>query len=304
MNVLTITQSDIFNAIELADLADSTRYQYRKAIRNAVEAGVNLADADQLAAYAQGLKKSSRAFLKSALRLWSNGIVSKAKAGATPDNVNAVQATVYRVEALQEAITVKDDQGQKAHIWLSQAEVKTLLGTCNAKTIQGRRDRVVLALLVGAGLRREELANLTFDDIKQQPVKGKVRTVLDVTGKGAKDRTIPVSDALAALLDEWAGAVGSRGYVARSVSKGGAVGDSISAVGIFHIVNSAGQEIGQPELAPHDLRRTYAQIGYEAGVPITQISKLLGHANIATTQRYLNLDLDLDTTISDFVPIV
>ena len=45
-----------------------------------------------------------------------------------------------------------------------------------------------------------------------------------------------------------------------------------------------------------------AQLGYEAGVPITQISKLLGHATVATTQRYLNLDLDLETTISDFIP--
>jgi site-specific recombinase XerD len=38
------------------------------------------------------------------------------------------------------------------------------------------------------------------------------------------------------------------------------------------------------------------------GIPITQISKLLGHSSIATTQRYLNLSLDLETTVSDFVP--
>jgi integrase len=60
--------------------------------------------------------------------------------------------------------------------------------------------------------------------------------------------------------------------------------------------------IGKPELQPHDLRRTYAQLGYEAGVPVTQVSRLLGHASVATTQKYLNLDLDLETTISDFVP--
>jgi len=60
--------------------------------------------------------------------------------------------------------------------------------------------------------------------------------------------------------------------------------------------------MGKLELAPHDLRRTYTQLGYEAGIPITQIGKLLGHASIATTQRYLNLELDLETTISDFIP--
>ena len=80
------------------------------------------------------------------------------------------------------------------------------------------------------------------------------------------------------------------------------MGKSLSAVGIFRIVRGAGEAIGKPALAPHDLRRTYVQLGYEAGVPITQISKLLGHANIGTTQRYLNLDLDLNTTVSDFIP--
>jgi integrase len=56
--------------------------------------------------------------------------------------------------------------------------------------------------------------------------------------------------------------------------------------------------------AAHDLRRTFAKLGYEAGVPITQISKLLGHSSVATTQRYLNLELNLEITISDFIPLV
>jgi integrase len=79
-------------------------------------------------------------------------------------------------------------------------------------------------------------------------------------------------------------------------------GDRISAQGIFGIVRRRGTTIGKAKLAPHDLRRTYAQLGYEAGVSITQISKLLGHSSLETTQRYLNLDLDLSSTVSDFVP--
>ncbi len=51
------------------------------------------------------------------------------------------------------------------------------------------------------------------------------------------------------------------------------------------------------------LNRTYAQLGYEAGVPLTQISTLLGHANLATTQKYLNLALDIEQTVSDFIPL-
>jgi integrase len=61
--------------------------------------------------------------------------------------------------------------------------------------------------------------------------------------------------------------------------------------------------MGRPNLEPHDLRRTFAQLGYEAGVSITQISTLLGHATVETTQRYLNLELDLEMTASDFIPL-
>jgi integrase len=59
--------------------------------------------------------------------------------------------------------------------------------------------------------------------------------------------------------------------------------------------------MGVPRLATHDLRRTYAQIAYDARISIVQISKLLGHSSIAVTQRYLNLDLDPERTASDVI---
>lgn len=295
-------QNDILALIDSnPKLQPTTKAQYKKALSNYLQTGNSLADAEALAGYAAGLPKSGRAFLKAAIRLWGDNVSLQAKAGATPDNVAAVQATVYRIEALNQAIQVEQAKGQKAHTWLTQTEVKKLLDTCDTGTIQGKRDRLILGLLAGAGLRREELAQLRFDNIVLQPVAGKLRTVLNVTGKGAKDRAIPINDRLAAALDEWAGVCGG-GHVARSVSKGGELGDSLSTIGIFQVVRQAGQAIGKPALAPHDLRRTYAQLGYEAGVPITQVSKLLGHSNVATTQRYLNLDLDLETTVSDFIP--
>ena len=81
------------------------------------------------------------------------------------------------------------------------------------------------------------------------------------------------------------------------------IGESLSDVATFYILQKHGAEISIPELAPHDLRRTFAQIGYDAGVPITQISVLLGHSLVETTQRYLNLELALDVMASDFVPL-
>ena len=305
MNAIITTDPtvDTFShLIERTDLQPTTKAQYIKAIRNAVNEDVNLADSEQVKEYAATLKKSSRAFLKSALRLWSKEIESQAKGSATPDNIAAVQATVYRVEALNDAISVSQTKGTKAHTWLTQAQVRELSRFCDGDDLRCQRDRVVLALLVGAGLRRAELATLRFDALIHQPVNGKLRLSLNIQGKGDKARTVPLADHIAAILDAWHGPTGGMGFVARSITKGGALGDSISPQGIFGIVAKAGAAIGKPELAPHDLRRTYAQLGYEAGVPVTQISRLLGHSSIETTQKYLNLELNLESTVSDFIP--
>lgn len=303
MNVLTTTQplkSDIIRMIATHPrLADSTKMQYTKAITNYLDTGHSLTDADALAHYAMTLPKSSKAFLKSAIRLWTGHMAKGAKtqADGTPETVAKIQSTLWQLDSINDAIQVEQSKGQKAHTWLTQKEVKQIVSQCD-DTLTGKRDRVILSLMLGAGLRRSELAGLTFDNIKQQGG----RTVLEVAGKGTKDRVIPISEKLASLLDNWRKISGD-GCIARSLGMNRELGDSLSDVQIFRIVRQYGEKINQPKLAAHDLRRTYAQLGYEAGVPITQISKLLGHSSVATTQRYLNLDLDLETTVSDFVPI-
>jgi integrase len=131
--------------------------------------------------------------------------------------------------------------------------------------------------------------------------------------KGTKNRVVPISDRLAAAIEAWSRLVVGDGPILRALARNGEAGDSLSGVGLFYIVRNYGRQLARVEkqdgrrqqlrqLARHDLRRTYAQIGYESGIAITQISKLLGHSSVTTTQRYLNLELDLETTISDFVP--
>jgi len=129
-----------------------------------------------------------------------------------------------------------------------------------------------------------------------------MRTVLDIRGEGKKDRAVPIFDSLANAIDEWVAIVGGEGYVLRSLGRNQEPADSMTATALYYLVRRRGAEIGKSDLAPHDLRRTYAQLGKGAGISITQISKLLGHASVETTMRYLNVELDLETTISDFVP--
>ncbi|MFW6070452.1 MAG: tyrosine-type recombinase/integrase [bacterium] len=298
----------IVEAIERSDLAPSTKRKYVGEVRKYVATGASLTDAEALASYAADLPKSRRAFLKAAVSRWAEAMATQVKAQATPDNLDQVQATLYRFEALQSAISVSASNGTKAHTWLSPAQVRRMM-QLPGQDLAGRRDHVALALLVGAGLRRLEAVRLSFDDVGLQAAGKVERTVLEVDGKGAKLRVVPVSTELAATIAGWGerlslhGTPGGSGRILRSVDAQGQVGDSLSAVGLFNIVRGYGRRIGVPTLAPHDLRRTFAQIAYDSGVPITQISKLLGHASVATTQRYLNLDLDLQTTASDFIPL-
>ncbi len=289
-------------AIDRAGLGKQTTAKYKTELQRMTAAGVSPMDADQLAEYADGLKSSRKAFLKAGLNIITREYERKAKGSATPENIGQVIAAVYRLEAMRGAVKVKARNGDKAHNWLSKMQVKEMTALCE-DTARGRRDWVVLGLLLGAGLRREELAALEFTALKQQPRRGGgMRDILEVTGKGEKTRVIPISGLLARRIRAWRDEVGG-GYIARSVNKGGRIGGALSAVGIFKITAAYGDKIGAPGLAPHDLRRTYAQIAYDAGIPITQISVLLGHSSVTTTQKYLNLALDIETTASDFIPL-
>jgi len=286
-------------------LQPSTKHQYIKAFENFLATGGSLTDPQALTEYALTVGSSTRSFLAAAVTRMAQELEQLAKGSATPENIAVIQAAVFRAQALQSAIKTQQPRGEKAHAWLSYHEAEQLLGACyqrpNGKKefeIYTLRDRLAIGLMMAAGLRREEAASMRFTDI----IKQDKRYVLNVTGKGAKSRVVPISDRLAEAIVDWQFLIDTEGLVLRSLGRNRIPGDSISTTGLYNIVQKRGSMIGKPDLQPHDLRRTYAELGRRAGVPISQISKLLGHASIETTQEYLNIELDLETTISDFVP--
>jgi integrase len=287
--------------IEAAPLSPATKAKYLSVLRAYLDAGGDLADPLALAAYAAAQPPGHRRMLKAAVGKWADRLATVVRSSATPETIAAVDATLHRLAALKDSFEAHKARGVASHIWLSARQVRKLL-TLVPTGIEGDRDRAALGLLVAAGLRREEAVSLTFEDLHYKPYGDKMRAVLVVKGKGSKTREVPISDTLAGHLDAWGRHVGFAGKIVRSLGKDSTPGASMSAVGLFQLVQRYGKLIGKPELAPHDLRRTYAQLGFEAGVPITQISRLLGHAGIATTQAYLNLELDLAATASDFIP--
>src|SRR5689334_16832132 len=142
------------SAIDRANLQPSTRKKYRREIENLLGAGVNPLQTAELIKYADGLTRSSRSFLKSALRIMTIEFERKLKGQATEANISRIHASVYRLEAMRDAVQVRKTKGTKAHVWLSRDQVKRITGLCR-RDQEGRRDWIILGLLLGAGLRRE-----------------------------------------------------------------------------------------------------------------------------------------------------
>ena len=188
-------------------------------------------------------------------------------------------------------------EGQRTGNWLTRREAQDLLNTPDTATLKGLRDRTILAVLIGCGLRRTEVARLRFEHIQQREGRW---AIVDLIGKRNKARTVPMPSWAKAAVDAWAVAAGlnlgtlaiNEGRVFRSVNKGGSLsGDSITPQAIRNVVAAYGETLGH-DIAPHDLRRTFAKLARAGGADLEQISLSLGHESIEVTQRYLGTKQD------------
>lgn len=282
------------------DLLPTTKRQYQRAVMRAVRDGVDMNDPLALRDYAATTSVSSALYLRGAIGSWADRVQLQIESQVqpSPESVAEAQAAIMRLNALARAIRTRKVTGDKPHIWLTKQETQRLLSVPNARDLQGLRDKVCLTLLVGAGLRRNEASQIEWSNFMRQGD----RWVLAVHGKGAKNRIVPIATQMTEILTVWQRQSSNEGRILRRLYKGGKLGKSLGLTAIYTIVQTYGNLIGHENLQPHDLRRTYAQIGFESAIPLTQISKLLGHSSLAVTQRYLNIELDLAETISDFVP--
>jgi len=167
---------------------------------------------------------------------------------------------------------------------LTVDQSKNLLGEPPADHIRGKRDRAILALLIGCGLRRAELVGLGTEDSQ---VREERWVIADLIGKGKHIRTVPVPVWAKRAVDEWTTAAGiNSGKIFRRVSRLGKIwGDRITPKAVWHVVREAASRADIKGLAPHDLRRTCARLCHLAGGELEQIQFLLGHASVETTER-------------------
>jgi site-specific recombinase XerD len=187
--------------------------------------------------------------------------------------------------------------GTRAGNWLTRDQAQQLLNAPDPTNLKGLRDRAILAVMLGAGLRRAEVAALTLAHVQQREGRW---VIVDLVGKGNRRRSVPIPAWTKAALDAWTTAAGvSAGLMFRSVRRGDKIdGDSLTAQAVRDVVVHYGQQLGY-SVAAHDLRRTYAKLAHKGGAGLDQIQLSLGHASIETTERYLNVEQDLSDAPGD-----
>jgi integrase/recombinase XerD len=167
---------------------------------------------------------------------------------------------------------------------LSVDEAIALMETPGSATSAGRRDAALLEFLYGTGARVSEAVGLDLGDLDLTD-----RSAL-ITGKGSKQRLVPLGSKAVAALERW---LPDRMSLVRRTVRGDPVflnlrGGRLTRQGVFSIVKKRAAEAGiDPEkVSPHVLRHSAATHMLEAGADLRTVQELLGHATISTTQVY------------------
>lgn len=144
-----------------------------------------------------------------------------------------------------------------------------------------QRDRLVLELLYGSGLRVSELIDLNWENIETD------QRIIRVFGKGSKERLVPFGPSVKKLLEDWKvlSKEGNKGPL--FVSEKGA--ERLTVRTVHRLVQRAALRVGIYGVSPHTLRHCFATHLLERGAPLRVVQELLGHESIAATQRYLSI---------------
>jgi integrase len=188
-------------------------------------------------------------------------------------------------------------KGTRLGNWLTREQARELLAVPDRSTLKGKRDYLILAILVGCALRREELAVLDVDTIQLREGRW---VLADLEGKGRRIRTVAIPVWVKQGINAWMTAAGVEdGRLLRAVSKGGKVKESMSGWAVWSVVEQSAKEIGIERFGAHDLRRTCAKLCRKNGGNIEQIKFLLGHSSIQTTERYLGSEQEIEIAVND-----
>jgi len=177
---------------------------------------------------------------------------------------------------------------------LSEAQVTALLDAVDGDDPAARRDRVILEVLYGTGLRISELVGLSLGDLDLEA------SLLRAFGKGAKERVVPVGRPARAAIEAWLEPGGRPTWEPAQWRRRddeqalllNRRGGRLSRQSAWTIVKAYGAQVGLTDLSPHVLRHSCATHMVDHGADIRAVQELLGHASISTTQVYTKVSTE------------
>jgi nifR3 family TIM-barrel protein len=181
---------------------------------------------------------------------------------------------------------------------LTVEEIDRIVAAVDTSTVKGRRDSAMLEVLYSCGLRVSELTSLRLGDLFFG--EGYIR----VTGKGDKQRLVPVSGAarekIQRYLDDRATKTSASDVVFLNNR-----GTQLTRVMVFTILREAVHRAGiDKHISPHTFRHSFATHLLEGGASIRQVQEMLGHESILTTEIYTHLEGDhLRDTVEKYLPL-
>jgi site-specific recombinase XerD len=206
----------------------------------------------------------------------------------------AVASAISRVKGAAQ-------KGRRIGRWLTREEASLLLRDSGEDSLKAKRDRALLCLLLGAGLRREELVSLEIGHIQQREGRW---VIADLVGKRKRIRTAPIPGWAKVAIDHWTDAASIT--EGRTVPRGrqgwpGHRGDALRP-GCLPCRHRAGKKNRARARAP---RRPadICELAHKGKAPIEQIQIALGHESIQTTERYLGVRQDLTDAPCDHLGI-
>ncbi len=178
---------------------------------------------------------------------------------------------------------------------LTESEVESLLDAVVGDGPPQRRDRAILEVLYGAGLRIAELVGLSLGDVDLESA------LLRAFGKGSKERVVPLGRHAVGALEAWLAPAGRGAMRPRQWARRGDAeavflnqrGGRLTRVGAWLVVKRYGEMVGiGRKLSPHVLRHSCATHMLDHGADIRSVQELLGHASISTTQVYTKVSTE------------
>ncbi len=254
------------------DLTDFTSWAKQRGKTSATELTRAEIDAYLREARAEGLATATRCRRTAAIRMWLKHLKSRRRVKENPSDL---------LDAPK--------KGRSLPKVLSEEEVFALLDEIKGDSPRDLRDRAMLEVMYGCGLRVSEVCAFSQEDVVSDG------ELLRILGKGAKERLVPLGGAAARALATYlasARATFSRGNLAETHLFLTRLGKPFTRQGIFKIIRERAAAVGiaAERISPHVLRHCFASHLLQHGADIRAIQEMLGHADIGTTQVYTHVD--------------